>query len=224
MLTALQRSGRELSRTLSSRLSRGRTRLEVAAGRYGCQHPAFVDALSPERWPGDDFTTSRRADRDRRRDEPRLSKAAAGPTPRRRSRLALSALTLGIATALVLLWGGRATGSEGPAAKASPDTASYVSPIFPALRSLRPFPRTASRWRSRRRWRQTTDFRAAYWRAARPCRSHAMRWITSSLVVARLKLDPVFFAGRIRSGSREHLGDSDVWWRATACRRQRGGN
>src|SRR5712664_2135723 len=46
---------------------------------------------------------------------------APGPTPRRWSRLALSALSLGIATALVLLWVARDRFGR-PAAKASPDT------------------------------------------------------------------------------------------------------
>src|SRR6266404_1183215 len=49
------------------------------------------------------------------------AEAAAGPTPRRRSRLALSALSLGIATALVLLWVARDRFGR-LAAKASPDT------------------------------------------------------------------------------------------------------
>ena len=46
---------------------------------------------------------------------------APGPTPRRRSRLALPALSLGIVTALVLLWVARDRFGR-PAAKASPDT------------------------------------------------------------------------------------------------------
>ncbi len=46
---------------------------------------------------------------------------APGPTPRRRSRLALPALSLGIVTALVLVWVARDRFGR-PAAKASPDT------------------------------------------------------------------------------------------------------
>jgi len=49
------------------------------------------------------------------------AEAAPGPTPRRRSRLALPALSVGIATALVLLWVVRDRLGR-PAAKASPDT------------------------------------------------------------------------------------------------------
>ena len=49
------------------------------------------------------------------------AESAPGPTPRRWSRLALSALSLGIVTALVLLWVARDRFGR-PAAKASPDT------------------------------------------------------------------------------------------------------
>ncbi|MGB2898246.1 MAG: protein kinase [Candidatus Acidiferrum sp.] len=49
------------------------------------------------------------------------AESSPGPTPRRRSRLALPALSLGIATALVLLWVARDRFGR-PAAKASPDT------------------------------------------------------------------------------------------------------
>jgi len=87
--------------------------------------------------------------------------AAAGPTPRRRSRLALLGADARDATALVLLWVARDRFGR-PAAKASPDTRVIRLTDLPALRSLRPFPRTASRWRSPPALAATTDFRAAY--------------------------------------------------------------
>jgi serine/threonine protein kinase len=70
------------------------------------------------------------------------------PTPRRWSRLALSALSLGIATALVFLWAARDRFGRLAAEPSPPDTRVIVSRIFPASRSLRPFHQTAGRWRS----------------------------------------------------------------------------
>src|SRR5438552_2337242 len=75
------------------------------------------------------------------------AEAAPGPTPRRWSPAAISALSLGIATPSSCS-GWCATSSEGRRrGHRRPIFASHVSRIFPASRSLRPFHRTASLWR-----------------------------------------------------------------------------
>ena len=143
------------------------------------------------------------------------------PTPRRGSRLALSALVLGIATPLFSCGCG-ATGSEGHGAIA----AGYSRHTSHGSSRPRGVSGHIARRQvggvHRRRGRQTTGLRAAHCRrraAANHARSSRSR-IPS--LVARLELDPVFFAGGIRNRPGEHLGDPGAWRRAAAGRQQRG--
>ena len=74
----------------------------------------------------------------------------------------------------------------------------------------------------RRRGRQTTALRAAHcWRRAAANHVRSSRSRVPSLV-ARLELDPLFFAGGTRRTAGKHLGDPGTWRRATARRQQRG--
>jgi serine/threonine protein kinase len=70
------------------------------------------------------------------------------PAPQRWSRVALSALSLGIAIAIVFLWAARDKFGKRWRSHRRRMLASYVSRIFPAPRSLRPFHQTGGRWHS----------------------------------------------------------------------------
>src|SRR5262249_36567574 len=74
----------------------------------------------------------------------------------------------------------------------------------------------------RQRGWQTTGVRAAHcWRRAPANHARSSRSRVPSLV-ARLELDPVFFAGGIRNRAGEYLGDPGAWRCATAGRQQLG--
>ena len=101
--------------------------------------------------------------------------------------------------------------------------ASSASRIFLASRSLRPFHQTASRWHSPPVWAANDSSScSSLLAAARRCKSRRPGRSRVPSLVARLELDPLFFAGGTRRTAGQHLGDPGTWRRATARRQQRG--
>jgi len=134
------------------------------------------------------------------------------PTPRRWSRLALS---------------------EGRRSHRRRILASYVSRIFPASRSLRPFHQTAGRWRSPPAWAANDTSSCSSLLAVRRCKSPAIQSITSALVgrptrarsciSRRRHQEPSRGAsGRSRRLAACHGGSSTAWEVPTSARRMGG--
>ena len=222
MLTGSSAFARETATDTIARRCRRRARMEVASGQYAGQHPTFACPLSPERCQAAASRHRGRSDRDRRHDGHacRSGSSADGAT----------AVPPGILGAVAchcdsprLLVGGARQVRE---ARGGTIAAGYSRDTSHG--SSRPrgvsghFTRRQVGGVHRRRGRQTAGLRAAHCRR-RAAANHA-RYSRSRVpsLVARLELDPVFFAGGIRSRPGEHLGDPSAWRRATAGRRQRG--
>ena len=163
----------------------------------------------------------------------RLPSPAPVPAPRRWTRPALLALSLGIAAALVFALGGARQVRKAGGAVAAGYSRRYGSRIFPASRSLRPFHQTASRWHSPPAWAANDSSSCSSLLAARRCKSRAIQSITSTLAGRPTRARSSIFrrrhqescrgaSGRSRRLAACHGASSTAWAAPTSARRMGG--